>query len=230
MTIVLQGFDCTSCGGWTGTEKENFTACRFCGTPREPTMRRVILESPYADDVDANVRYAQVCVLDCLRRGDAAIAAHLLYTQDGILDDLKPDERSLGMRAGFAWTAVAQAVVVYTDRGISKGMEAGIARAKKHGVPVEMRTLGSVPPTEMVSPEKLRTMLLAVGLEVPSPMALVEHARSDDDVRTAATWARAEAAWLASNPPRLPGEDWAPQTPRPLRPAWLAVFVPVTPP
>lgn len=103
-------------------------------------MRLVILESPYAGDVEANVAYARACVRDSLLRGEAPIASHLLYTQPGILDDRDPTERQHGIEAGLAWRAVAQASVVYTDRGISTGMEYGIAAARAAGVPVEFRT------------------------------------------------------------------------------------------
>lgn len=104
-------------------------------------MRLVILESPYAGDVERNIAYARRCVRDALTRGEAPIASHLLYTQDGILNDDVPAERSLGINAGLAWRAVAQASVVYVDHGISKGMEYGIEAAKAAGIPVEFRTL-----------------------------------------------------------------------------------------
>jgi hypothetical protein len=105
-------------------------------------MRRVILESPYAGDVETNVRYARACVRDCVLRGDSPIASHLLFTQPGILDDNSPDERALGIEAGLAWGAEADATVVYEDRGISGGMMYGIERAAKEGRPVEYRRLG----------------------------------------------------------------------------------------
>ncbi len=75
-------------------------------------MRRVVLESPYNGDVEANTTYARACVRDCLKRGEAPIASHLLFTQPGILKDEVPEERRLGMEAGFAWTLFAEAVVV----------------------------------------------------------------------------------------------------------------------
>lgn len=104
-------------------------------------MRLVIIESPYAGDVEANVDYARSCVRDSLKRGEAPIASHLLYTQPGILDDKVSEERQLGIDAGLAWRAVAQASVVYIDRGISTGMEHGIAAARASGIPVEFRCL-----------------------------------------------------------------------------------------
>lgn len=104
--------------------------------------RLVILESPYAGDVIENLAYGRDCLRDCLRRGEAPMASHLLYTQPGVLDDDVPEQRALGIAAGLAWGRVAVATVVYMDRGISKGMLHGIARAIAEGRPVEWRRLG----------------------------------------------------------------------------------------
>jgi hypothetical protein len=104
-------------------------------------MRLVILESPYAGDIDANVAYARKCVRDCLKHGDSPIASHLLFTQPGILDDGIPSERQLGINAGLEWKKVADATVVYTDMGISGGMQVGINVATEAGIPVEYRSL-----------------------------------------------------------------------------------------
>lgn len=106
-------------------------------------MRLVIIESPFAGDVQANIEYARRCVRDSLERGEAPIASHLLYTQDGILDDGKPAERQWGIDAGLAWRRVAEASVVYTDRGISRGMLYGIEAAEAAGIPVEYRQIGA---------------------------------------------------------------------------------------
>lgn len=105
-------------------------------------MRLVIIESPYAGDVEANITYARACVADCLARGEAPFASHLLYTQPGILRDEVPAERAKGIAAALAWYRAADASVVYTDRGISRGMELGIASAKAAAKPVEFRSLG----------------------------------------------------------------------------------------
>lgn len=106
-------------------------------------MRLVIVESPFAGDVGANIEYARACVRDSLMRGEAPIASHLLYTQPGVLNDAVPEERQHGIDAGLAWRAVAQASVVYTDRGISNGMEYGIRAAQAAGIPVEYRSLNA---------------------------------------------------------------------------------------
>lgn len=112
-------------------------------------QRLVIIESPYAGatagEAEENVAYARACVRDSLQRGEAPIASHLLYTQPGILRDEIPAERQWGIDAGLAWRAVADATIVYTDRGISKGMEYGIEAAQSAGIPVEYRTLSPTP-------------------------------------------------------------------------------------
>ncbi len=109
-------------------------------------MRLVILESPYAGDIEGNVAYARACVCDALARGEAPFVSHLLYTQPGILRDEVPAERQQGFGAAHAWYRAADAAVVYTDRGISHGMEVGIAAAKAAGKPVEFRTLAATQP------------------------------------------------------------------------------------
>lgn len=104
-------------------------------------MRRVIIESPYAGDVEANVAYAREAARDCLRRGESPYASHLFFTQPGLLDDSDPVQRRLGIEAGLAWGEAADATVVYEDLGISDGMALGIARALAQGRPVERRRI-----------------------------------------------------------------------------------------
>ena len=105
-------------------------------------MKRVILESPYAGDVDRNVAYARACLRDSLLRGEAPIASHLLYTQPGVLRDEDRAERVRGIIAGLAWITDAESSVVYTDLGITEGMRYGVARAIRAGVDVDYRELG----------------------------------------------------------------------------------------
>jgi hypothetical protein len=86
-------------------------------------MKTVILESPYAGDIERNTEYARKCVRDSLLRGEAPIASHLLYTQPGILREEIPEERQHGIDAGHAWLRFAWLMAVYTDYGISRGMK-----------------------------------------------------------------------------------------------------------
>jgi hypothetical protein len=104
-------------------------------------LRLVLIESPYAGDVERNLRYLRACMRDCFQRGEAPYASHALYTQPGVLDDTLPEERALGIEAGLQWGSLAEATVVYTDLGYSRGMQFGIERARSEGRPVEIRTL-----------------------------------------------------------------------------------------
>ncbi len=104
-------------------------------------MRRVILESPFAGEIERNIEYARACVRDSVLRGEAPIASHLLFTQPGILDDGEPNERALGIAAGLAWLSAADAMVVYTDRGVSGGMRAAIEIAERNRCPIEYRLI-----------------------------------------------------------------------------------------
>ena len=104
-------------------------------------MRRVILESPFAGDVDRNIAYARAALRDCLLRDEAPFASHLLYTQPGVFNDDDPGERQRGIDAGIAWGDVADAVVVYTDLGISQGMGYGLRCHGEAGRRIEYRRL-----------------------------------------------------------------------------------------
>lgn len=101
----------------------------------------VILESPFAGDVEKNLEYARKCMRDCFLRGEYPFASHLLYTQDGVLDDDNPKERKLGIKAGLDWGKCANKTVVYTDFGISDGMKEGIQSAEDLGKEIEFRSL-----------------------------------------------------------------------------------------
>lgn len=95
-----------------------------------------IIESPYAAKnadgsldhigIKINVEYARACMRDALLRGEAPYASHLLYTQPGVLRDEVPEDRELGITSGFEFRRVADVIAVYTDLGISPGMQRAI--------------------------------------------------------------------------------------------------------
>jgi len=104
-------------------------------------QRLVLIESPFAGDVDRNTAYARSALRDSLLHGEAPFASHLLYTQPGVLRDEVPVERLIGIDAGLSWGTMADATVVYQDLGISAGMEKGIYSAQSLGRRVEYRRL-----------------------------------------------------------------------------------------
>lgn len=41
----------------------------------------VIIESPFAGEVEENIKYARQCLRDSILRGEVPFVSHLLYTQ-----------------------------------------------------------------------------------------------------------------------------------------------------
>lgn len=75
-----------------------------------------------------NIKYAKLCMKDCLSREEAPFASHLLYTQ--VLRDSIKGERKQGIEAGLSWGLHAEKTVVYCDYGITEGMKKGIEIAR----------------------------------------------------------------------------------------------------
>lgn len=104
-----------------------------------------VIESPFTapitDGLVRNVQYAMLAVRDSLARGEAPYASHLFYTQ--MLDDNNLTERQLGMDAGLIICRHAEQTAVYTDYGVSRGMEYGIKAAVQAGRTIVVRRLFS---------------------------------------------------------------------------------------
>jgi hypothetical protein len=116
--------------------------------PVESPRSRVVIESPYAGAVEANVLFARLCMYDSLRRGESPFASHLLYPQ--VLNDDIPAEREQGINGQLAWIDRCDLVAVYEDNGVSKGMQRAIDYAMKIGKPFNRRRL--IEPLDVESP------------------------------------------------------------------------------
>lgn len=104
-----------------------------------PSKPVVIVESPFAGDMEGNRIYAMRACVDCLRRGEVPYASHLFFPQ--FLDELKPEERELGLTAGYSMWPIARYIVFYVDRGWSTGMNRARDRAIELGYGIETRSL-----------------------------------------------------------------------------------------
>jgi len=109
-------------------------------------MKRVVIESPYAaaskEGIYLNEAYGELAMHDCLvNHNEAPYASHLLYTRQFVLRDYVPEDRKLGIEAGFFWRNVAEKTVFYTDLGMTKGMIQGIEDCEKKGKPFQVRRL-----------------------------------------------------------------------------------------
>lgn len=109
----------------------------------------VVVESRFAGetpkDLLINKKFTLACMRDCIKRGEAPYASHVIYAHSYIVDDFIAQERALGIYAGFLWGNFASKTVVYTDLGISSGMKEGIIHAHNMNRPIEYRELGFIP-------------------------------------------------------------------------------------
>lgn len=134
-------------------------------------MNLVLVESPYMYKSDnpleravgllRNLVYARLALRDCFHKGEAPYCSHLLYTQPLILNDDIASERQIGIDAGLDWGSHAQKTAVYTDLGLSAGMNFGLANAKQSGRPIEYRCIEG---WKSALSENPRETLLRLGL------------------------------------------------------------------
>ena len=87
----------------------------------------VYICSPYAGDVEANIKAALGYSRFAVDKGYIPIAPHLLFPQ--FLNDANPAERQLGLFFGNALMSKCSEVWVFGET-ISAGMKAEILRAK----------------------------------------------------------------------------------------------------
>lgn len=102
-------------------------------------MAIIVIESPFAGEVKRNIEYARAALKDSLSRGESPYASHLLYTQPGVLDDLIPEQRRIGIEAGLKFHEIADKVVFYLDYGMSPGMIKAWEAAVQNGTRIEAR-------------------------------------------------------------------------------------------
>jgi hypothetical protein len=109
----------------------------------------VLMESPFRGNnyssVELNVDYGRLCLHDCLIKGEAPFASHLLYTLPKVLNDKIPQERKMGMEAGWEIGKRADLSAVYVDLigdwSHFEGIAKGVVRAIQERRPVEFRNL-----------------------------------------------------------------------------------------
>ena len=108
----------------------------------------VVLESPYAGDVERNVEYALRAMKDSLSRSESPYASHLLLTQ--VLDDNDEAERQQSIHASLEAVRSAGLLAVYEDYGISEGMQDAIDVARERGLTIDYRKIALSPEAEGV--------------------------------------------------------------------------------
>lgn len=104
---------------------------------------RIMIESPYAGEVQRNYEYAKRALKDSLNRGESPFASHLLYPI--VLKDTILTERERGLAAAMEWLDVCDGVAVYQDYGVSPGMRRAMRRAKAKEKMIVYRKIGKNP-------------------------------------------------------------------------------------
>ena len=93
----------------------------------------VYICSPYAGDVQENLRRARQYSRFAVFHGSVPMTPHLMYPQ--FLQDAEPAERKIGTECAMTVLALCDEIWVFGDR-ISKGMAEEIEYAKEAYIPV----------------------------------------------------------------------------------------------
>lgn len=108
-------------------------------------MRLVYICSPLRGDIELNMKRARAYCAYAVKQGVNPIAPHLLYTQ--FLDDNSESDRELAIKLDLELLSKCDELWVFNIYGISQGMQAEIAYAVQHDIP--LRYISHIPYTLM---------------------------------------------------------------------------------
>ena len=100
---------------------------------KRPYMPKVFISSPFAGDVQRNIKNARRYCAFAVRSGYIPFAPHLFYPQ--FLSDGNTEQRELGLFMGMVFLDSCKEVWVFGER-ISSGMQREIDRARERGIPI----------------------------------------------------------------------------------------------
>jgi hypothetical protein len=98
---------------------------------KRPYMPKVFICSPYAGDIESNIKKARLYCKFAVDNNYIPFAPHLLFPQ--FLDDTVSAERELGIFMGTVYMDDCREIWVFGDR-ITNGMNKEICRAKRRGL------------------------------------------------------------------------------------------------
>jgi hypothetical protein len=98
---------------------------------KRPYMPKVFISSPFAGDLQRNIKNARRYCAFAVRSGYIPFAPHLFYPQ--FLSDGNTEQRELGLFMGMVFLDGCKEVWVFGER-ISSGMQREIDRAEKRGI------------------------------------------------------------------------------------------------
>lgn len=88
---------------------------------------------------DAYDNYLAHCIKDSLSRNEAPYAPHAFLHK--YLSDTTRDTRQRALDIGLKYLVVCQLLAIYSDYGISEGMQNEMDYAKANNVPINIRKL-----------------------------------------------------------------------------------------
>ena len=98
-------------------------------------MTLVVIESPYAGDVERNLTYVRRAMRWCLDKGLDPFASHLLYTQDGVLDDDDPEDDGNDGPASATRSSPVKKKLLEDNTKVCTRPAAQDARARARAIP-----------------------------------------------------------------------------------------------
>lgn len=96
-------------------------------------MKLVYICSPYAGEVERNIRFAQEACHYAISQNCAPVAVHLIYPQ--LLDDMVPKERKIGIQMGLRILITCEELWL-CGSCISTGMLYELKEAERLSIPV----------------------------------------------------------------------------------------------
>ena len=99
------------------------------------SKKLVYICSPCRGDYEKNIDNAATYSREAIMRGYIPITPHLYFTR--FMDDTKSNERSIAMDAGCQLLLMCSEVWVFGLDQPSEGMQAEIALAIRHGIPIK---------------------------------------------------------------------------------------------
>ena len=93
---------------------------------------KVFIASPFSGDIVRNIQRAQHYCRMAIKEGHTPFAPHLFFPQ--LLDEDKPEERTLGIQMGLEFLNLCSEMWVFGDP--TPGMKEEIIYAVKHQIPI----------------------------------------------------------------------------------------------
>ena len=112
-------------------------------------MKLIYICSPYAGNIEENIRFAKAACRYTVKQGFTPVAPHLFYPQ--FLNDAVPAERDAGIRMGLRLLSECDELWRCGPR-ISAGMEKELAEAKRLKIPVRTVSAQEIQTEEIAKP------------------------------------------------------------------------------